>query len=363
MGGGQTGDFWLLLTWSPRVFPVLLYNDASHSWASTTGWESARGKSAVCRSIWKISARVGRLLQHRGHSGLTKPTLALLFKWQLQIWSAATSKQTPKVHSEKSWECAPTQGHHCLGPVSAGQKPWRSTNPEEQCRPESLDQSKLQFPEGIRTFINTHAFRMRTPSEIPRYCWLASQSRPHPLSSLRMQRNKWGFASSLVYGFKLGNLEIPQISYKSRYLGPRMLSSHLRFGMSECPSRISVRTTDWGIFWHCSLRAKLKADKINFKKKKLQHILINFRWDFKDSLNHKTSFSCLPDRVTLLPPATKCWLSRVSLFDRSDRFINKDRRRRRWGEKGLSESRRQHVLAALNCLIKLIKLGYDHNTL
>lgn len=234
------------------------------------GERAHEGKSAVCRSIWKISARVCRLLQHPGHSGLTKPTLALLFKWQLQIWSAATSKQTPKVHSEKGWGCTPTQGHHCLGFVSAGQKPWRSTNPEEY-RPESLDQSKLQFPEGIRTFINTHAFRMRTPSEIPRYCWLAPQSGPHPLGSPRMQRNKWGFASSLVYGFKIGNLEIPQISYKSRYLGPRMLSSHLRFGMSECPSRISVRTTDWGIFWHCSLRAKLKADKINLKKKTTAH--------------------------------------------------------------------------------------------
>lgn len=120
-------------------------------------------------------------------SGLTKPMLALLFKWQLQIWSAATSKQTPKVHSEKGWGCTPTQGQplpFCL--VSAVQKPWRSINPEEQYRLESLDQSKLQLLEGIRT----HAFRMRTPPEIPGYCWLAPQSRPHLLSSARMQRKK-----------------------------------------------------------------------------------------------------------------------------------------------------------------------------
>ena len=67
--------------------------------------------------------------------GLTKPTLALLFKWQLQIWSAETSKQTPEVHSEKGWGCTPTQGQPLprlpLQGRSLGARPTRmnSTDP------------------------------------------------------------------------------------------------------------------------------------------------------------------------------------------------------------------------------------------
>lgn len=220
-------------------------------------------KNAVCRSTWKISARVCRLLWFdKAHASLAvqMATADLVCGGDIKTDAQGAQWERLRMYAHS--------GTATASPSSAGQKPWRSTNPEEQYRPESLDQSKLQLSEGIRTFINTHAFRMRTPSEIPRSCWLTPQSRPHPLSSARMQRNKWGFASSLVYGFKIGNLEIPQISSKSRYLDPRMLSSHLRFGMSECPSRFSVRTTDWGIFWHRSLRVKMKADKINLKKKK-----------------------------------------------------------------------------------------------